>query len=276
VKRLILDFSSRLPGPLATSLLPKEFFDVMKVEFLQKPDAFTSDDLRKVDPIFYQWYQNINKNKKKVTIATIDDLNELIGQYDWILALGNFKEEESTFFQKKKIHTLTILGGAKERHRYLHDLNALVLSRSFQFHKSLNMPHLPFAGVNFAQAIKSKILEITLNDKIQNERIYLKEETLKVFDLLSDDKLGHKHLHNGKFPCYNLYQTKDKRFVALSAIEERFWKDFCDVFDLKFTAQERFSVNPSIFQQISKVFGQYNGQKLQDIVDTNGLLITIY
>ena len=32
---------------------------------------------------------------------------------------------------------------------------------------------------------------------------------------------------DGSFVCYNLYETKDGRFIALAALETKFWTDFC-------------------------------------------------
>jgi crotonobetainyl-CoA:carnitine CoA-transferase CaiB-like acyl-CoA transferase len=33
----------------------------------------------------------------------------------------------------------------------------------------------------------------------------------------------------GDHACYNVYRTKDDRLIALGALEEKFWRGFCDV-----------------------------------------------
>jgi len=38
-------------------------------------------------------------------------------------------------------------------------------------------------------------------------------------------------LLNGRYPCYNVYECSDERFVAVGAIEEKFWAVFCDVIE---------------------------------------------
>jgi crotonobetainyl-CoA:carnitine CoA-transferase CaiB-like acyl-CoA transferase len=38
-------------------------------------------------------------------------------------------------------------------------------------------------------------------------------------------------LLNGRMPCYGVYRTKDDRYVALGAIEFKFWETFCKAVD---------------------------------------------
>ena len=32
---------------------------------------------------------------------------------------------------------------------------------------------------------------------------------------------------NGRYPCYNVYQTKDGQFISIGALERRFWVTLC-------------------------------------------------
>ena len=32
----------------------------------------------------------------------------------------------------------------------------------------------------------------------------------------------------GGYACYQIYDTKDKRFVSLGAVEDKFWQEFCE------------------------------------------------
>ncbi len=36
-------------------------------------------------------------------------------------------------------------------------------------------------------------------------------------------------LLNGRYPCYNVYECSDGRFVSVGAVEEKFWANFCAV-----------------------------------------------
>ena len=37
-----------------------------------------------------------------------------------------------------------------------------------------------------------------------------------------------EHLNNGVFPFYNVYETKDGKYIAVGCIEPWFWKNFCE------------------------------------------------
>lgn len=39
-------------------------------------------------------------------------------------------------------------------------------------------------------------------------------------------------LLNGGLPCYNIYETKDKKYITVGCIEEKFWAGFCRTLDL--------------------------------------------
>ena len=41
-------------------------------------------------------------------------------------------------------------------------------------------------------------------------------------------KLG-KEMLTGKYPCYNIYKTKDNQFIAVGALESKFWATFCHI-----------------------------------------------
>jgi alpha-methylacyl-CoA racemase len=40
-------------------------------------------------------------------------------------------------------------------------------------------------------------------------------------------------MFNGAFACYNVYKTKDDRYIVLGALEETFWVSFCNLIERK-------------------------------------------
>ena len=38
-----------------------------------------------------------------------------------------------------------------------------------------------------------------------------------------------KTLHLNVQARYNIYETKDKKYIALGALEDKFWKKFCNI-----------------------------------------------
>jgi crotonobetainyl-CoA:carnitine CoA-transferase CaiB-like acyl-CoA transferase len=47
-----------------------------------------------------------------------------------------------------------------------------------------------------------------------------------------------KALVTGGSPRYNVYRTRDGRFVAAAPLEEKFWQNFCDVIELPAAARD--------------------------------------
>jgi crotonobetainyl-CoA:carnitine CoA-transferase CaiB-like acyl-CoA transferase len=66
-------------------------------------------------------------------------------------------------------------------------------------------------------------------------------------------------MFNGALACCNVYETKDGRFVALGAMEEKFWISFCkmigreDLIPLQWESQ---TVQEKIKKELSLLFGQ--------------------
>ena len=47
---------------------------------------------------------------------------------------------------------------------------------------------------------------------------------------------------SGRFPCYNLYRTKDQRYLAVGALEPRFWANLCDALGQAELLEKQFAV----------------------------------
>ena len=45
---------------------------------------------------------------------------------------------------------------------------------------------------------------------------------------------------NGRYPCYHLYRARDERWMALAALEPKFWKAFCDLVDRPDLVERQF------------------------------------
>ncbi len=40
--------------------------------------------------------------------------------------------------------------------------------------------------------------------------------------------IATEHALSGELPCYGIYETGDGRYIALGALEKKFWQAFCD------------------------------------------------
>jgi crotonobetainyl-CoA:carnitine CoA-transferase CaiB-like acyl-CoA transferase len=55
----------------------------------------------------------------------------------------------------------------------------------------------------------------------------------------SDEGPGRMQL-NGRYPCYRLYRAGDGRWMALAALEPKFWKAFCELVDRPDLVERQF------------------------------------
>lgn len=102
------------------------------------------------------------------------------------------------------------------------------------------------------------------------------EEILGIFSPTADRKVGKsKFLHNGVYPCYSLYQTKDKKYVALAAVEEKFWMRFTGVFNIK-TDLDRFHFEDSkLFDILAEAFSKLSQQEIATKIQGEDLCLSI-
>ena len=262
---VVIDLSSRLPGPYAGYLLEKMGASVLKIENTRYPDAFSDKSLHQLDPIFKLWYQRINENKTRISLdfESFEDQKKLqseLRKAHIILAPRSKKVIEICGLEEiSKLCPVSIIqiGGGKTN-RSMHDLNALALTEAFSMHtgQSDSPPFLPIAGISYGQQIASEALACHLkalrsNSSIWHE-VFLDESTLMQFSPFASSETikTAKHLHTGLFPCYNIYSTSDGGKIAVAAVEEHFWDIFTKSFELSLTADDRYDTSKKVFELI--------------------------
>jgi crotonobetainyl-CoA:carnitine CoA-transferase CaiB-like acyl-CoA transferase len=70
-------------------------------------------------------------------------------------------------------------------------------------------------------------------------------------------------LLNGRMPCYNVYRTRDDRFMALGAIEFKFWEAFCKAVDRPDLLPHQYG-GPETVDEVAAIF---RGKTLRDWTD---------
>lgn len=66
--------------------------------------------------------------------------------------------------------------------------------------------------------------------------------------------VGQPLLLTGSYPCYELYRTKDDATVAVSLLEPKFWRRFCEAIGRKGLIPRQFSKGPKIRREVENVF----------------------
>jgi crotonobetainyl-CoA:carnitine CoA-transferase CaiB-like acyl-CoA transferase len=62
----------------------------------------------------------------------------------------------------------------------------------------------------------------------------------------------------GSLPCYDIYRTRDGRFMALGALEPKFWKRFCEAIDRPDLIKLQFDekAHREVRSEVGKAFGE--------------------
>ncbi|UCF03146.1 MAG: CoA transferase [Deltaproteobacteria bacterium] len=252
----VLDLSRLLPGPFCSMLLADFGADVVKVE-----DPKIGDYIRWWPPRMGRnsgFHVVLNRNKRSLTLNLKSPegkeiFQQLVHTTDVVLEsfrpgvmerLGLGYEKLSKTNPNLIYCAITGYGRTGPRSQKAgHDINYLALGGVLSHSGRENGPTL--SGVQIADlgggAIMAafSIVAALLARRRQGEGQYidismldgsLTWNCLRWGKYLADQKIprpGDDMLNHG-FACYNIYKTKDGRYMALGALEPKFWQGFCE------------------------------------------------
>ena len=257
----VLDFSSLVPGPMATLFLAEAGAEIIKVE---RPDR--GDEMRSYTPKFGEDSANfaiLNRGKKSIALDLKDPDNSarlipLLSKTDVLveqfrpgvmdrLGLGY----EAVARHKPDIIYCSITGygqSGPQHNRAGHDLNyigdvgLLALNPG-----TADAPVIPPALIaDIAGGAYPAIVNILLALRRRDQTGRGTHLDISMADnlfpflywALAEGQASGKWpgsgdaLVTGGSPRYRLYPTSDGRFVAVGAIEEKFWTGFCNAIGL--------------------------------------------
>ncbi|MCW4033132.1 MAG: CoA transferase [Candidatus Bathyarchaeota archaeon] len=84
----------------------------------------------------------------------------------------------------------------------------------------------------------------------------------------SNDMSDGINLLHGDFPFYNVYQTKDNKFISVGVIEEKFWREFCKGLQRTDLIPKRFALGEEreeLFKEIELEFLQKTQKEWMEI-----------
>jgi crotonobetainyl-CoA:carnitine CoA-transferase CaiB-like acyl-CoA transferase len=257
----VLDFTTLLPGPMATLLLAEAGAEVIKVE---RPER--GEEMRSYAPM---WGRNsvgfalLNRGKKSIVIDVKNPdgrvrVEQLLARCDVLIEQfrpGVMDLLGLGYKAVAKLNPLIIycsISGygqtGPKRGTAAHDLNYIgdtgLLSLSMG---TLDAPVVPPALVadiagGAYPAVINILLALRERDATGRGRWLDIAMTDNMFPLMYW-ALGERHvlgicpgngnsLTTGGTPRYRLYPTADDRAVAVAPIEQRFWETFCDIIEL--------------------------------------------
>ena len=281
----VIDFSTLLPGPLASLFLSETGAEVIKIE---KPGV--GDEIRLSNP---QWgeqsvsFSLLNRGKKSLSLDLKDPNNikiliPILKEADIIIEQfrpGVMKRLGLDYESIKKINQniiyVSITGYGQYGPKSLvagHDLNYIgnagLLSISMGRENDTVVPPALVADIAGGSypAVINILLALRKRD-LNKEGSYIDlSMTENLFPFMFWG-LGSGFAHNkwpgnrdgvlsGGSPRYNIYKTSDGSYVAAAPLEDRFWNKFCEAIELPKKFIKMQNDQEKVIEEIRKIIGQ--------------------
>ncbi|MDC3024206.1 CoA transferase [Alphaproteobacteria bacterium] len=277
----VLDFSTLLPGPLATLMLVDAGAEVIKIE------KIGGEDLRKSKPFINGnsiLFSILNRGKKsiEVDLKNPDNVKKIIKLVKCADVLveqfrpGVMKrlglDWETLKKINKKLVYCSITGYGQKGPKKLvagHDINYLaesgLLSLSTDKKGSPILPNTQIADIAGGSypAFMNILLGLFVATK-KGEGCHLDISMYENMIPLAWLGLAHyfyknkspkeNSLHlNGGYHRYYIYKTSDKKFIALGALEDKFWKRFCEIINAPQSVIYDTGKPANIIHQVQKI-----------------------
>ncbi|WP_339145572.1 MULTISPECIES: CoA transferase [unclassified Sutcliffiella] len=252
----ILDFTNYLPGPYATQRLADLGAEIIKVEPLAGDPARHTGVKRDGTGVVYL-ANNYGKMSVSIDLKDEGDKDKIMGLLEGCdVIIESFRpgvmsrfnlDYESLKLRKPDIIYCSITGyGNNGRWSKLgsHDINYMALSGMLAQLKDTSgrpiHPSITIADYFGSMAACEIVLALLLKKERSGIGGY---HSISLTDVAASymgthlsihQEVGEEHgitLLNGDIISYGIYETRDGRFMALGALEQKFWQNFCEAVD---------------------------------------------
>lgn len=284
----ILDLTRLLPGPFCTSLLADLGAEVVKVE-----DPQGGDHMRLMPPLVKQQsatFLHLNHNKRSVTLDLKNEagrsvLRRLLAHYDVLLEgfRPGFMAKLGLDYKALRADCPSLiyasLSGYGQSGPYAqragHDLNYMAVAGGAGLNRAPDgQPIFPgfqladlSGGLYLALAVMAAVmrrrqtgegacLDVAMTDCVRAMHLVQFAEYFQ-----AGQSSSPSYPFSGKFVCYNLYRTRDDRYMSLCALEPKFWIDFCRAVDSEHLLDEAFSSadpNNPVKKELDDLFAKHS------------------
>jgi len=254
---LVLDFTRLLPGPFATQLLCNLGADVVKVE-----DPGVGDYMRTVPPtvqgVSYPFLM-VNRGKRSLAVDLKTEegreiLYRLVPRADVLVEQfrpGVMKKLGADYETLRRINPRLIYcsfsgygqtGPMKDipGHDLTFEAHAGILGVTGGPDGRPGIPGVPIADLASAfNAAFSILVALRTRDRtgrgefidvsIFDTAVSLMVLNLARYLATGEEPVAGETILTGSFPFYHLYETKDGRWMAVAAVEPKFWSRLCEV-----------------------------------------------
>ena len=271
----VIDFTRLLPGPLGTHFLSQLGARVIKIESPKRLDYTRFYDPKIGDSSVM--FHTLNHSKEQLIVdyeteEGYQEVHDLIAAADVLIeqfrpgAMASFKLDYETVKQiNPKIVYVSVTGYGQngELHSKAgHDINYLATSGLLDLNRDeKGKPVIPgfqiadIAGGSYMllSACTSGLLAQKLQQKPQYIDLSLLDAAIPINAIAhSMDQGGTSYkkqpILSGMMVNYNVYECLDEKWIALGALELKFWNDFCQMVEKpEWTAKNEMELVNGIF-----------------------------
>jgi crotonobetainyl-CoA:carnitine CoA-transferase CaiB-like acyl-CoA transferase len=226
-------------------------------------------------------FLSVNRNKKSMTLNLKTEKGKniffkLAEKADVVLESfrpGTVTKLGIDYEQVKKMNpkiiycSVTAYGqtGINKR-KAAHDINILGLGGVLSITKEMRIPGVQIAdttgGLLACIGILSAVIARKKTGKGQYIDISMLDGVVSLLSVHAGKYFATKEPMNpdtmilsGGVACYNVYETKDKKYVTLGALEPKFWKEFCTVVNREDLIDCQFQKNQKkLIQIVQNIF----------------------
>ena len=292
----MLDLTRLLPGPYCSLLLADMGMDVLKIEDLEMGDYMRQmGPIRKQDSAFFL---ALNRNKKSMKLnLKVNEGREifykLIHSYDIVLEgfrpgvmdrLGFGYEELKK--RNPRVILCSLSGYGQDgplRERSGHDINYIGLggileligpARGGPVIPGIQIADIGGGGMMAAIAILAAIVHRNKAGKGQYLDISMLDGVISWLSIhagkyFMDKELPHRGemVLSGRYACYQIYPTKDERYMSLGALEPKFWMNFCEAIGQREFILNQFSEGEEQHRMIEAIQQLFKTKTQKEWVD---------
>lgn len=281
----ILDFTTLLPGPFATMMLGDLGADVLRVEAPNRPDLVRF--LPPFDGDTSTWHAVLNRNKRSLGLdlkqpQAVDIVLKLVGEGGYDIVVEQFRPGvmdrlgigyEALRAANPQIIYCAISGYGQTgpyRDRAGHDINYLALSGILSYSGRRDTGPAPL-GVQIAdigggsfgamvgllaavihrhQSGEGQFIDISMLDLMIAWQTHLLSQHLVAGETPQPEAMP---LNGGR--AYDVYTTKDGRYLSVGSIEPKFWAGFCEAIDRPDLFDPGLSLDPAEQARVKEEVG---------------------
>ncbi len=266
----VLDLTRLLPGPAATLTLASFGAEVIKIE----DPSSGGDYAREAEPLIGEQgavFGAMNRGKKSVAIDLKDPRGKeafikLARKADIIIEgfrPGEMKElglDHPTLSKHHKGLIYVALTGYGQYGLYEtvvgHDLNYMAMSGALGLLGSEGVPSVPGMqiadmGAGALPAVIGALLALQARERTGKGQLVDVSMLEGLLGLLAGPVAGYVATKRkpkpgtgrlfGEFACYNIYPVRNGRFMAVGALEPKYWANLCNAIDRDDLVEDQFS-----------------------------------